>query len=85
MTEDATAFDGIETKDFGPLIEPLLPMVMDEAELLERLARIKGYNEYHVRHGQKHHCVTVKNLQDRIIRWGFGDQAEKLSKQFGHA
>ena len=45
---------------------------------------IRGYNEYHKRHGQPWHCVSVKRLKEMLLSWGVDeDRAGKLAKEVG--
>ena len=69
---------------------------MSEAELQNRLyggvrighsasSGIRGYNQYHIRHNQPFHCVTVKRLKDTLLAWGVeGNRAEKLAREVGY-
>lgn len=70
---------------------------MPEAEVQQRLfggvklgnfasSGIKGYNEYHIKHGQPWHCVTISRLKEMLLAWGVEENmADKLSMEVGYA
>lgn len=70
---------------------------MSEVELKHRLyggvqmgkitsRGIRGYNAYHLKHGQPWHCVTIQKLKEMLLNWGVEEtRAEKLSKEVGYA
>lgn len=69
---------------------------MSETEIKQRLyggvkmgkitsSGIRGYNAYHLKHGQPHHCTTVAKLKEMLLSWGVEeDRADKLSKEVGY-
>lgn len=70
---------------------------MSELEIKQRLyggvkmgsvtsSGIRGYNAYHLKHGQPWHCVTVCRLKEILLSWGLEeDRADKLSREVGYA
>ena len=94
MTQD------IDIQDDAPYIPasevPATLEKMGEAELQNRLyggvrighsasSGIRGYNQYHLRHNQPFHCVSVKRLRAMLLAWGVEEnRAEKVSKEVGY-
>ena len=50
-------------------------------EVRDRLERIKRYNKHHQRLGQPQHCLTQKQLDQEMQKWG-ADQ--RLAKGIGY-